>query len=184
VPVGDRRADELVRERRPEPARPGHRLFAEQPDEQVELFLVEVFVVGEVETEERERLDRRTAADDQLGAAVRDGVERGELGVEPNGVLGAEHGDGRAEADSLCSAGDRGEDHVAGGVHELGAVVLADVEGVDPDRLGEDRLLDRVPDRLITADWQTGVVDRHRHERVEAELECRGHLACSLLELL
>ena len=173
MPGGDRRAEDLVRKRRSEPSRPGHRLFAEQADEQAELLFIELLVVCEVEAEEWERLDRRAAADDQLRTAVRDGVERGGLGVQPDRVLRAEHGDGGAEADALCAARDRGQDYVARRVHELGAVVLADVEGVDPDRFGEDSLLDRVPDGLSAVDRKPVLVDRHRHERVESEFECR-----------
>jgi hypothetical protein len=82
---------------------------------------------------------RRPAADDQPGAAVGHGIERGEVGVEPHGILCAEHGNRAAEPDPFRTTCDRGEDDVAGGVHELGAVVLADVERVDPGRLGQDR---------------------------------------------
>ena len=144
-------------ERRPELPRPGHGLLAQQAHEQVELLLEQLLVVGEVEAEERERVGQRAAADDQLRAAVRDGVERGEVGVEPHRVLRAEHGDGGAEPDPFGAAGDRGEDDVAGRVHELGAVVLADVEGVDSDRLGEHRLLDGVADHLVAADRAPGL---------------------------
>ena len=94
-------------------ARPGDGLVAQQAREQVELLLEELLVVGEVEAEERERLGQRAAPDDQLRAAVRDGVERGEVGVEPHRVLRAQHGDGGAEPDPLGAAGDRGEDDVA-----------------------------------------------------------------------
>src|SRR4029077_1814830 len=68
-------------------------------------------------------------------------------------------------------------------VHELGAVVLADVEGVDPDGFGEDSFLDRVPDRLGAVDRGPGFVDRHWHERVEAEFECPLQF-CSSEQLL
>jgi hypothetical protein len=39
------------------------------------------------------------------------------------------------------------------------AVVLGDVEGVDSDRLGEDSLLDGVPDHLVATDRQPRLVD-------------------------
>ena len=110
VSRGDRRAHELVVERRPELPRPGHGLLAQQAHEQVELLLEQLLVVGEVEAEERERVGQRAAADDQLCAAVRDGVERGEVGVEAHRVLRAQHGDGGAEPDPFGAAGDRGED--------------------------------------------------------------------------
>ena len=61
-------------------------------------------------------------------------------------------------------------------VHELRAVVLADAEGVESDHLGEDRLLNRVPDHLVAADRQPGLVDRYRQERVESKLERRHRL--------
>jgi hypothetical protein len=60
---------------------------------------------------------------------------------------------------------------MAGGIHELCAVVLAEVEGVDPDLLGKHRLLDRVPDHLIAADRPPGPVQRHRQERVQSKFE-------------
>ena len=113
VPLGDRRAHELIGERRAELPRPGHRLVAQQADEQVELLLEQLLVVGEVEPEQREGVRQRAAADDQLRAAVRDGVERREVGVEAHRVLGAQHRDGGAEPDPLGSARDRGEDDVA-----------------------------------------------------------------------
>ena len=102
-PVGDRRADELVRERRPEVPRPGHGLLAEQAYEQVELLFEQLLVVGEVEAEEREGLGQRAAADDQLRPAVRDGVERREVGVQPHRILRAENGHGRCRAGSAPS---------------------------------------------------------------------------------
>ena len=49
--------------------------------------------------------------------------------------------------------------------------MLADVVGVDSDGLGEDGLLDGVPDRLVAGDRPTGRVRRHRQERVETEVE-------------
>jgi hypothetical protein len=68
-------------------------------------------------------------------------------------------------------AGDRGEDHVPGRVHELRVVVLADVERVDFDRFGEHRLLDRVADHVVAADRLAGRVDGDGKERVEAKFE-------------
>ena len=144
-------------ERRPEVPRPGHGLLAQKANEQVELLLEQLLVVSEVEAEEREGVRQRASADDQLRAAVRDGVERGEVGVQPHRVLRAENRDGGAEPDPFRSACDRGEDHMARRVHELRAVVLADVEGVDSDRVGEDSLLDGVPNHLVAADRQPGL---------------------------
>jgi hypothetical protein len=60
--------------------------------------------------------------------------------------------------------------------------VLADVERVDPDRLGEDRLLDGVADHLIAADRLAGRVDGDREERVETKFNfVRRHVCSALL---
>ena len=152
VAVRDRRADELVGQRRAELARPGDGLVAQQAHEQVELLFEQLLVVGEVESEQREGLRQRAAADDQLRPAAGHRVERGEVVVQPHRVLRAEHRHRGTEPDPLGTAGDRREDHVARRVHELRPVVLADVERVDSDRLGEDRLLDGVADHLVAGD--------------------------------
>ena len=113
VPRADRRAHELVRERGAEGSRPGDRLLTQQPHQQVEFLLEQLLVVGEVEAEERKGLGRRAAADDQLRAAVRDGVEGGVLGVQAHRVLRAENRDRSAEPDPFRPACDRREDDVA-----------------------------------------------------------------------
>jgi hypothetical protein len=94
-----------------------------------------------------------------------------EVGVHPYRVLGAEDGHGGAEPDPFGPTGDRGEDHVTRRIHEFGAVVLADVEGVDSDGVGEDRLLDGVRITWSPADWLPVLVDGQRNERVEAKFE-------------
>jgi hypothetical protein len=181
VAVRDRRGDDLVGQRRAELARPGHGLIAQQPHQEVELLLEQRLVVGEVEPEQREGVRQRAAADDQLRPPAGHRVEGGELVVQADRVLRAEDGHGGPEADPLGATGDRRQEHVPRGVHELRPVVLADVERVDPDRLGEDRLLDRVADHLVPGDRASGPVDGHGHEGVEAELEfTRRHCASVL----
>jgi hypothetical protein len=54
--------------------------------------------------------------------------------------------------------------------------VLADVEGIDSDALGENRFLDGVANHLVARDRRPRLVDRHRQECVEPELEALGHL--------
>jgi hypothetical protein len=49
--------------------------------------------------------------------------------------------------------------------------LLADVERVDPDGFGQDRLLDGVTDRLVARDRLPGLVDGHGKEGVEAEFD-------------
>src|SRR5690606_32938965 len=75
--------DLLALDRRSDRALPGHRLLALQSGEEVELLGEEAVVVGELEPEQRERLDERTAAQLHLGAAAGDGVEGREALVDP-----------------------------------------------------------------------------------------------------
>src|ERR1700730_12653540 len=107
-----RRTEVLIGQRGAELARPGDGLVPHQAREQIELLLEELLVVSEVVSEKRERLDQRTAPDDELCPAVRHRVECGELGVYANGILRAEYGYRSAEPDVFGAAGDSGQDHV------------------------------------------------------------------------
>jgi hypothetical protein len=78
------------------------------------LLLEERLVIDEVESEQREGLGERAAADDELGTAVRYRVERRELGVHPHRVLRAQYRHGSAEPDAFGPAGYRGQHHVTG----------------------------------------------------------------------
>jgi len=68
------------------------------------------------------------------------------------------------------------------GVHEIGPVVLTDVERVDPDGLGEDGLLDRVADDDVTVERLAGLVEAHVGGRSQSELQ--GGAEQRLLPLL
>jgi len=92
---------------------PGDRAALEQLGEQLGLLLEELFVVGQVVAEQRERFDARSAAEDDLGPAAGDRVQRGVPLEDPDRVVGAQHGDGRAEADLLGARRDPGEHNVA-----------------------------------------------------------------------
>ena len=105
-------------------------------EEEVELLGEEIVVVFELEAEEREGFDEGAAAGDDLGAAVGDEVEGGELLKDADGVGGAEDGDGGGEADGCGAGGGGGEDDGGGGVEVLGAVMLAEAEGVEADLVG------------------------------------------------
>src|SRR4030081_3033165 len=107
--IREGRTEVLVGERRAELARPGHGLVPQQAHEKVELLFEDLFVVVEVVSEKRERLNQRAATGDQLRSAVRDRIEGGELGVHPYGVLRAQDGDGGAEAGALGPAGGGGQ---------------------------------------------------------------------------
>ena len=62
--------------------------------------------------------------------------------VDPDRVVGGEHGDAGAEADPLGPAGDRSQHDVGCGDGVVGAVVLAQPDVVDADPVGEHRLGD------------------------------------------
>ena len=66
--------------------------------QQVELLREELVVVLQVVAKERIRLDERTSSDDNLGATVRDEVERREVLKDAHRVVRAEHRDGAGEA--------------------------------------------------------------------------------------
>src|ERR1700721_2930029 len=69
VPLWEWRAQVLVCERSAEGAGPRDRLAAHEAREEIEFLLEELLIVGEVESEERERLRQRTATDDELCTA-------------------------------------------------------------------------------------------------------------------
>jgi hypothetical protein len=81
----------LVVQRRAGLALPGDRSALQQLGEQAGLLLEEVFVIGQVVAEQRERVDARAPAEDDLGAAAGDGVEGGVPLEHPDGIVGAEH---------------------------------------------------------------------------------------------
>ena len=138
-------------------------------------ILEQLVVAGEVEAEERIRLGERAAAEDHFGAAVRDRIERREALEHAHRIVGAEHGDGGAEADAAGARRDRREHDLGGGDGEVGAMVLADAEGVEPELVGEHRLIDDVAQdagvRLEAGDRIEGDVA----EGVEPEGERGSH---------
>src|SRR5439155_22163626 len=173
VPFRESRSYVLVYERRSKPAGPCHGLLAEQLHEQVELLLEELLVVDEVEPEQGERFGQRAATDDELCTAVRHRVEGREVGIYAHRVLRAQHRDGSAETDAFGSAGDRRQHHVSGRVHEVGSVVLADVERIDPHRIGQYSLLDVIAHHDIRMEALTELINGDVAESVQAELELR-----------
>src|SRR6202035_4125645 len=106
------RTERQISKGRPELPRPGDGLISKQSREQLELFLENVLVVGEVVSEQGKRLRQRTASDDELSPAVGHGVEGGKFGVHPNRILSTQNGHGCAKPDALGSAGNRSQDHM------------------------------------------------------------------------
>ena len=67
--------DVLIAKCRPGGALPGDRTTFEQLGEERGLLLEQLLVVGQVVTEQRERLDAGPASEDDLGPTVREGVQ-------------------------------------------------------------------------------------------------------------
>ena len=169
--------------RRPDPsaaaelARPVDVLVVPDLEKQVELLREERVVVLEPQTEQRERVDERTAADDHLRAALRKQVERGELLEDTHRIGRAQHRHGARQPDALGARRRRGEDHRRGGVEELLAMVLADPEHIEPDLVGVLDLLDQVAQALRRADARLARRKRRRSYRCRSafsEVELRS----------
>src|SRR5258708_22909073 len=91
-----------------------------------------------------------------------------------------QHGHSGAQPDAFGPAGDRCQDHVSRGIHEVATVMFADIERVDTDRLRQDGLFDGVPDNDVTVHRLTGLVDTNVDSAIQSELELlEGH--CLLL---
>ncbi len=168
--VLDRRVDELVGERSAQLAAPGDRLLREERCEEVELLLEELLVLVQLESEEREGLDERPAAEDHLGASVRECVEGREALEDPDGIVGAQDRDGGSEADPLRAPGDRCEHHLRRRDGELVTVMLADAEEVEPQPIRELGFRHHVAQHLRV--WERSAVGPCGHiaEGVEPEL--------------
>jgi len=119
-----------------------------ESEQEVELLGEEFVVELGVVAEERVGLDEGTAADDDLGAAVGDEVDGGELLEDADGVVGGEDGDGAGEADVLCACCDGGEEDCRGAGDVFFAVVFADGVDVEADAVGEFSLFEELGDAL------------------------------------
>jgi len=153
---------------------PGHRLLLEQLGEEVDLLLEEILVVAQVVAEQRERLDAGPAPEDDLGATVRDRIERRVALEDPYRVVGADDGDGRPEMDPRRARRDRREHHVARGHGEVVGVMLADAEVVEAHLVGQVSLVDEVANRLCVRQRPTVVAIGDIAERVQAERDVVG----------
>lgn len=142
------RIDGLIAEGRAGGARPGDARFADQPGKEVEAFLEQRLVVFQVEAEEREALDEGPAPDDDLGAATGDGIKRRESLEDADGIVGGEDRDAGAEADAGGAGGHGGEDRLGRRDREIGAMMLAERDHIDPNFVGQHPLLHHVADDL------------------------------------
>ena len=145
-------ATRRVVERRAVATRPGHMRRLADLQQQLELLGEQLVVVVEVVAEQREGLDERTPPGHDLGATARDQVELGELLEDADRVVRAEHRDRAREPDPLGPCRDRGQGDGGRGDEEVGAVMLADREHVEPELVGELGLLEQVAHPLLGAD--------------------------------
>ena len=102
-------------------------------------------------------------------------IQRREAFEDPHGIVGGEHRDGGAQADTLGARGDRGQHHLGRGDGEVGAVVLPHPEEVDAEAIGERRLIDHVPNRLRGGQQLAVRAPRDVAEGVQPELD--GHVS-------
>ena len=110
------------------------------------------------------------AAGHDLGAAAGEEVERRELLEDAHRVVGRDHVHGARQADPLRPLGGGREHDRRRRDREVGPVVLADAEDVEPDPVGELDLLDQVAQPLLRPDLPTGGrVRRELRERVDTE---------------
>ena len=176
------RHDILVVQRRPGHPFPGDRAALEEFGEQVGLLLEELLVVGQVVAEERERVDAGASSEDDFRPTAGDRVERRVALEDPDRIVRAQDGDRGPDVDPGRARGDRGEDDVRGRQREVIGVVFTDPDEVDADLVGEDALLDEVPDRLRMRQRTVVLVVGDVAERVEPEDErewWRGHVDLS-----
>ena len=102
-----------------------------------QLLLEQDLVVVQRIAEQGKRLGERATSQNDLGSSVGNGVQGAEALIDPNGVVGAEHGDGGAELHPLGAAGDGREQHLGGADREIRAMVLAHAEEVHADPVGQ-----------------------------------------------
>nr|WP_246086901.1 hypothetical protein [Nocardioides humi] len=125
-----------------EPA-PGHRLLGPEPEEQLDVLLEELAGVVQGLAEDLVGLGEQVApADAHLRAPAGDQVEDGEVLGDAERVAVGEQGHPGPQPQRRRPCGDRGEEDGRAHADERAGVVLADVEPVEPGRLGRDGRLD------------------------------------------
>ena len=108
-----------------------------QFEQQLQLLDEKFTVVVEIVAKEGERFDEGASPGHDLGPALGDEIEGGEALEDAHGIVGAEHGDGAAEADRLGACSGSSEDHGRSGGDEIRAVMLAEGEDVEADLISQ-----------------------------------------------
>jgi hypothetical protein len=110
--------------------------------------------VVEVVAEKRVGLNEGATAGDDLGAALGEQVEGGEVLKDAHRVSGAEDGDGVGQPNPGGAGSVGGDNDGGSGGDELRAVVFADAKDVEPDLVSQLDLLDQVADALDGIDGE------------------------------
>ena len=142
--------------------------MAQNLEQLFELLGEQAVVVGEVVAEERERLDERAAAGHDLRAPAREQIDRCELLEHAHGIVRAQHAHRARQADRPRALRRGGEHNGGRGYGEVGAVVLADAEYVEPDLVGQLDLFEQIAESLRRGD---GLV-RQLREGIDTKFDC------------
>jgi hypothetical protein len=150
-------------------AGPMHMLMLPNRQQQIEFLSKEGVIVLQPESEERERFDGRTTADDHLRASSRQEIQRGEVLKDAHRVLSAQHGDRAGQTDALRACRCGSENHRRRGIEKLPAMVFTNTKRVQPYLVGVFDLLDELSQTVRRIHCSAVLVERGR-ETVDANL--------------
>ena len=153
----------------------------QQLREQVELLLEQLLVLAQVEAEQREGFRERAAAEDHLGAAIGYGIEGRKALEHTNRIVGAQHRHRRTEPDSPGTSRNCRQHHLGRGDREVGAVVFAEADEVDPKLVGQHRLFDEVADHLRVRQRRAAGVIGNVAKGIEPKFERCRHVSYPIL---
>jgi hypothetical protein len=155
---------------------PRHWFLRDQGCEEIELLRKELLVLAEIVSEQRERLRKRTSSENNLGSSARNSVERRETLEDPNRVVRAQDGDGRAEANATRTTGDPREHDFRRRYRKVAAVMFANADKVYAQPVGKHRLFNDIPYYLGMRQQLPGRIGRDVAECIQAEFEMLRHI--------
>jgi hypothetical protein len=164
-----RREDRLIFQGAAGLSRPGDAGVAQEVGEEVKAFLEKLVIVLQLMPEKRVTFGKGPAPEDRLGATVGQGVQRRESLEDPDGIVGGKDGDGGAKLDAPGPAGNGGKHDLGRGDREIGAVMLAQANEINPDFIGKRGLVQNLAQHAVHGLRPTVGTDRDIAERVEAE---------------
>jgi hypothetical protein len=125
---------------------------ADELEEERELLGEQLVVLFDRLAENGERLGEGTAAGDDLGPAVAEEVQCGEVLVDPDRVEHAQHRDRTGEADRSRPGRDSSQYDSGGRDGEVQGVVLTQSEQIEPEIVGQSGVADDLVDALHSAE--------------------------------